>query len=129
VIKRYSILTIRVTPEQREEFLKFADDIGETPSRLLRKLIRESINGETDLLHDEILLLKIGVRQLSGMRINLRQIKTAMNNGITSQIVKESSIDELIDFISSLLTEIITLIIKTNRRWVKGVSKKQLLRV
>lgn len=129
MIKKYAIFNIRVTPEQRKEFLRFADGIGETPSRLLRKLIREIINGETDLLYDEILLLKIGIRQLSGMRINLRQIKTAMSNGITSQTVKESSIDELIDFISSLLTEIITLIIKTNRRWVKGVSKKQLLRV
>jgi hypothetical protein len=126
--KKYTALKIRVTPEQREGFLKFTDKIGETPSRLLRKLIRESINGDIDLLPDELLLLRILNRQLYGISNNLNQINKAMNNNTVPRTINENVITEFLEDLSQFQKEVRLLIIKTNRRWLKDSSPKSLLK-
>ena len=47
------VLHVRVTENENEAFKYFAEGLGETRARILRKMIRESINGVPDLLHDE----------------------------------------------------------------------------
>ena len=42
--------------DESEAFKYFAEGLGETRARILRKMIRESINGVPELLYDEAIL-------------------------------------------------------------------------
>lgn len=113
-------LKVRLTIDENESFKKIANDIGETRSRLLRKVIREIINSDIDLLTDEQSLLKIAIRQLVGMANNLNQIATAMHSGKSHRTVDEHYLNELKNHITTVRKAFEAHIIKTKTRWVKN---------
>ncbi len=63
------MLHVRVTEDESEAFKYFAEGLGETRARILRKMIRESINGVPDLLHDERSLLMVAIHSWSVLPI------------------------------------------------------------
>ena len=55
---RSSSLRVRVRKEEREAFQEFAASLGQTPSRVLRRLVREAITGGGDYFDDGLLELR-----------------------------------------------------------------------
>jgi hypothetical protein len=84
-----------------------------------RKLFREAINNEIDLLIDEELLLKAAIRQLTGMANNLNQITKAVHAGLISNILDETELLKVIEGTIAARDDVIKIIRKTKKRWVK----------
>ncbi len=112
------VLHVRVTENENEAFKYFAEGLGETRARILRKMIRESINGVPDLLHDERSLLMVAIRQLVGIANNLNQITAAMHSGKNYRSVDEHYITEIKKHIFDVKTALEDPIKKTKTRWV-----------
>jgi hypothetical protein len=77
-------LRVRITPEENEAFKALALNMEESRSRIVRKMVREAITGNIDLLTDEQSLLKIAIRQLIGIANNLNQITATMHASMTA---------------------------------------------
>ena len=112
-------LKVRLTIEENNTFKKVADDIGETRSRLLRKMVREVINNDIDLLTDEQSLLKIAIRQLVGIANNLNQIVAAMHSGKSHRTIDEHYLNELRNHIIAVRKTFESHVKKTKTRWIK----------
>jgi len=114
-----TMLHVRLTEEEAEAFKRLAGSVGENRARLLRKMIRESVNGIPDLLHDEQSLLMVAIRQLVGIAHNLNQITAAMHSGKTHRSVDEGYLTEIKKYVSSTTSSLEDCVKKTRSRWVK----------
>ena len=74
-------LRVRVRPEERKALQEFAATLGQTPSRIIRRLIREAITGGPDYFKDELLDLRRVSRELAAIGRNLNQLAKAANRG------------------------------------------------
>ena len=78
---RSSSLNVRVRKEEREAFQEFAASLGQTPSRVLRRLVREAITGGGDYFTDEMVGLRAVSREVAAVGNNLNQLARAANRG------------------------------------------------
>ena len=74
-------LHVRVRDEERAALQAFAASLGETPSRILRRLLREAITGGPDYFKSELVGLRFGARQLAAIGNNINQIARGLNRG------------------------------------------------
>lgn len=112
---------VRLTNEEAIAFKKVADNIGETRGRLLRKLVREAINNDIDLLTDEQSLLKIAIRQLLGIANNLNQITIAIHTGKIHRTIDENYLNEIRNHVLAVKSSFAAHIKKTKNRWVSNL--------
>jgi hypothetical protein len=118
MVNKTQSLQIRLTADENTAFKKLADDIGVTRARLARKLFREAINNDIDLLIDEELLLKAAIRQLTGMTNNLNQITKAVHAGLISNVTDEKELLKIIRSTVAARDDLIKIIRKTRAREV-----------
>lgn len=111
-------LQIRLTEEKHIALKKFADNLYEKRSRIVRKVIRELINHDIDLLTSEQALLKTAIRQLVGIANNLNQITMAMHAGVTHRTIDETYLAEIRNQVIDVRDEFCSAILKTKKRWV-----------
>ena len=111
---------VRLTNLESNAFKKLSENIGETRGRFLRKLIREVINNDIDLLTDEQSLLKVAIRQLVGIANNLNQIAAAMHSGKSHRTIDEYYLNELKNHIIDVRKAFESHVKKTKTRWVKN---------
>lgn len=114
------IIQTRLTIEEDEAFNFVVEKCGESRSRLMRKMIREAVNGEPDLLTDEASLLKIAIRQLIGIGNNLNQVTMAIHAGLTHTVVDEKYLSNILKHVTQVKSELQNHIKKTKLRWVKN---------
>lgn len=69
---RSSSVRVRLREEERTALQDFAAQLGQQPSRIIRRLIREAITGGPDYFDD-------GLRELHRMRVALTAIGTNLN--------------------------------------------------
>lgn len=74
-------LRVRVGAEERKALQEFAATLGERPSRILRRLIREAITGGPDYFKDELADVARLSRELAAIGRNLNQLAKAANRG------------------------------------------------
>lgn len=110
---------VRLTSMESNAFKKVSQDIGETRSRFLRKMIREVINNDIDLLTDEQSLLKVAIRQMVGIANNLNQIAAAMHSGKSHRTIDELYFNELKNHITAVRKAFESHVKKSKARWVK----------
>jgi hypothetical protein len=120
VANKTRVLHVKLTEDEYIAYSKFIDLKGETLSRFTRKLIREAINGEIDLLTDEQLLLKVGMRQLVSIANNLNQISKAMNAGIVPKVLDAKYLLKIQHCSLEVRKEFRYAILKTKQRWLKS---------
>ena len=61
---------------------QLAEDIGQPPSRIIRRLIREALTGGPDYFNDGVSLISAGcIRELASIGRNLNQLSRAANQG------------------------------------------------
>lgn len=112
-------LQVRLSKKENEAFKRLAEQKGETRSSIVRKMIREMINGEIDLLTDEASLLKIAIRQLIGISNNLNQLTVAIHSGKTRRTIDEPYLESLKTYIADVKESFRQCVLKTKTRWVK----------
>lgn len=76
-MNKTEVLRVRLTPEEADAFLAQANSLGIKRARLLRKMIREFINQQPDLLESEQNHLRNIVRLLMGLSRMAQQIRTS----------------------------------------------------
>ena len=60
---------------------QMAEQLGETPSRIIRRLVREALNGGPDYFDDGLIDLRRMHRELASIGRNLNQMTKAVNRG------------------------------------------------
>jgi len=117
------ILQVRLTPEEAKAFKDLTLALGlENKSSLLRKLVREAINQDIDLLTDEQSLLMVAVRQLMGIANNFNQLVAAIHQGKTHRTVDEVYLNEVKGHVLTVKKAFESCLKKTKTRWVKALS-------
>ena len=71
----------RLREEEWAGLKQLAENLGETPSRIIRRLIREALNGGPDYFDDGVLDLRRMYRELNSIGSNLNQLSRAANRG------------------------------------------------
>ena len=78
---RSSSVRVRLREEERAAFQQFAAQLGQTPSRIIRRLIREAITAGPDYFDDGLLELRQMRNELARVGGNLNQLVRAANTG------------------------------------------------
>ena len=72
---------VRFREEEWDGLKKMAENLGETPSRIMRRLVREALNGGPDYFDDGVIDLRRMHRELASIGRNLNQMTKAVNRG------------------------------------------------
>ena len=72
---------IRLHLAEDQGLKQLAETLGETPSRVIRRLIREALTGGPDYFEDGVLDLRRMHRELASIGRNLNQLSRAANRG------------------------------------------------
>ena len=72
---------VRLREEEWEGLKQLAENLGETPSRVIRRLIREALTGSPDYFEEGLLDLRRMHRELASIGRNLNQMTKAVNRG------------------------------------------------
>ena len=72
---------VRFREEEWDGLKKMAEQLGETPSRIIRRLVREALNGGPDYFDDGVIDLRNMHRELNSIGRNLNQMTKAVNRG------------------------------------------------
>ena len=72
---------IRLHLAEDQGLKQLAETLGETPSRVIRRLIREALTGGPDYFEDGVLDLRRMHRELASIGRNLNQLSRAANQG------------------------------------------------
>ena len=73
----------RLREEEWAGLKQLAENLNETPSRIIRRLVREALNGGPDYFDDGVLDLRRMYRELNSIGSNLNQLSRAANRGGT----------------------------------------------
>ena len=76
---------IRLHLAEDQGLKQLAATLGETPSRVIRRLIREALTGGPDYFDDGVLDLRRMHRELASIGRNLNQLSRAANRGAAGQ--------------------------------------------
>ncbi|MDH5327720.1 MAG: MobC family plasmid mobilization relaxosome protein [Gammaproteobacteria bacterium] len=118
-MNKSSALYVRITEEEAELFSQYAESVGETRSRILRKIVRELITEQPDLVSAELAVFKTALRQLSGATTNLNQLTRAVNSGkVPKRMTEESYWKGLRAEVKSLSKTLRQVMDATATRWV-----------
>ena len=72
---------VRFREEEWDGLKQMAEQLGETPSRIIRRLVREALNGGPDYFDDGLIDLRRMHRELASIGRNLNQMTKAVNRG------------------------------------------------
>ncbi len=78
---RSKMAFVRLREDEWAGLKQLAEHLGQTPSRLLRRLIREAVTGGPDYFDDGVLDLRRMHRELASIGRNLNQLSRAANQG------------------------------------------------
>ena len=72
---------VRLYDEEWAALVQFADQLGQTPSRIVRRLLREALTGGPDYFTDELRDVDKMSWELNAIGRNLNQLVKAANRG------------------------------------------------
>ena len=76
-------VAVRLREEEWAGLKQLAENLDQTPSRVIRRLVREAVNGGPDYFDDGVLDLRRMYRELNSIGSNLNQLSRAANRGGT----------------------------------------------
>ena len=82
---RSKMAGVRLREEEWAGLKQLAENLNETPSRLIRRLVREALNGGPDYFDDGVLDLRRMYRELNSIGSNLNQLTPRRQPGPGAQ--------------------------------------------
>jgi len=117
------MVNVRMNEAEALAMNQLADQLQTNRSRLLRKIIRESIGEGPDLLPNEMKHFEEAVFQLAALGRNLNQLLKLVYTGQVKVSSQEQTLMEGIrDQVASLKKETVTVIERTRERWVRHAA-------
>ena len=112
-------LRIRLNASEDRAVIQLAGSRGEkTRSRLVRKMIRDSIAEGPDLLKDDLKTMQEGFRQVAAIGRNINQLAKAAHSGDRVQVdpvlLRAAAVE-----MEHLRTELAAVIMRSRNRWVR----------
>ena len=118
--RRSYVFNIRLTYQESQDFEEYCHRQGTTRSRLGRKIVRELIHKQPDLLTEEMKEFKHATRQLAGISSNLNQLTRAVNSGkIPGKLANKSYWVDLKNHVTRLRNQFDAVMDATENRWIK----------
>ena len=114
---------VRLDKAEDAGFQQLVVRLQTSRSRLLRKIIRESIGEGPDLLPNEMKVFQDAVYQLASLGRNLNQLLKLLHSGqvkVSSQ--EQTLIESLRTQVECLKKETLTVIDRTRERWVRHAA-------
>ena len=114
---------VRLDEAEDAGFQELVDRLETTRSRLLRKIIRESIGEGPDLLPNEMKHFEEAVFQLAALGRNLNQLLKLVHTGQVKVSSQEQTLMEGIrDQVEYLKKQTLIVIDRTRERWVRHAA-------
>jgi hypothetical protein len=112
---------LRLTEAEGDAFKRYCEARNVKRARLLRKIVRELINGEPDLLLAEQQDFRDATLQLAGIARNFNQLTRAVNRGkVPKQLFEERYFQELIHSVRAVRRQLDRVMDATAQRWVNA---------
>lgn len=112
-------LGVRLTVDEMERLRALADAQGVPVSRLLRRAVREMVNGAPDPFDDGVLAMREAAKQLAAIGRNLNQLVASLNSGdyaYASDIV--ASVKDVRAAVEEARSRYARLVEASSKRWV-----------
>ena len=110
---------VRLDEAEDTAFQQLAESLRTSRSRLLRKIIRESIGEGPDLLPNEMKVFEEAVFQLAALGRNFNQLLKVVHSGQVKVGSQEQMLMESIrEQVERLKRQTLTVIDRTRERWV-----------
>ena len=117
------MVNVRMNEAESLAMSQLAKQLQTNRSRLLRKVIRESIGEGPDLLPNEMKVFQDSVYQLASLGRNLNQLLKLLHTGQVKVSSQEQVLMEGIrDQVERLKKETLTVIDRTRERWVRRAA-------
>ncbi len=117
------MVNVRMNEAEALAMSRLASQLQTSRSRLLRKVIRESIGEGPDLLPNEMKHFEEAVFQLAALGRNLNQLLKLVHSGQVKVSSQEQALMEGIrDQVERLKRETLTVIDRTHERWVRHAA-------
>ncbi len=117
--KQSRLINVRMNEEEALGFQQLAESLETSRSRLLRKVIRESIGEGPDLLPHEMKVFEEAVFQLAALGRNFNQLLKLVHSGQVQVGSQEQMLLEGVrEQVERLKRETLTVIDRTRERWV-----------
>ena len=126
--KKSGIFTLRMKPEEHEQFLLYSESIGIKRNQILLKIIRELLNDEVHLTKPEAQEFQKAVAQLTAIGRNLNQLTRATNKAVMAgeMLPKKLQETQLFDSIHAqigeLKSELNRVLDHSEQRWLRSIS-------
>jgi hypothetical protein len=101
------ILNLRLRLQEKQQFKMIADSLQTTPSRLIRKVVRDTIGLGPDLMPQDLKMVGEAINQLAALGRNLNQLLRCIHQGqlkVTSDT--EIGVQGLCDAVLQLKSEL-----------------------
>ncbi len=117
--KQSRMINVRMNEEETLGLSQLATQFKTSRSRLLRKIIRESIGEGPDLLPQEMKIVEEGIFQLAAVGRNLNQLlKLVHSRQVTVSSQEQALMENLREQVERLKREMLTVVDRTRERWV-----------
>ena len=126
--KKSGIFTLRLRPEEHEEFQRYSESIGIKRNQILLKIIRELVNDEVHLTKPEAQEFQRVVAQLTAIGRNLNQLTRATNKAamagepLPTKLQETQVFDSIHAQIGELKSELNRVLDHTEQRWLRSIS-------
>jgi len=109
---------VRLTHDEDQKFNEYSNKIGVTRSKIQRKIIRELINKELDLVPEEIEAFRNAAKNVAAIGRNFNQLIRAINSGkVPDRLYHESYYEDIKTHLSLLDSTLRTYLDHTETRW------------
>jgi len=109
---------VRLTQDEDQKFNEYSNKVGVTRSKIQRKIIRELINNELDLVPEEIEVFRDAAKNVAAIGRNFNQLIRAINSGkVPDRLYHESYFNDIKTHLSLLDTTLRSYLEHTEARW------------
>jgi len=109
---------VRLTHDEDKKFTDYSEKMGVTRSKIQRKIVRELINKELDLVPEEIEAFRNAAKNVAAIGRNFNQLIRAINSGkVPDRIYHESYYDDIKSHLSILDSTLRSYLYHTETRW------------
>lgn len=118
----FAVVSVKLRPAEKEEFQALCKELGFTPNRAMRSMIRQA-SGFLEVQTTALDELKRITRKISGVAININQIAKAGNRTLSPDFVAFMEDRKALGAELARLEQMMQLILNVGRRRTDGLER------
>ena len=118
----FAVVSVKLRPAEKEEFQALCKELGVTPNRAMRSMIRQA-SGFLEVQTTALDELKLITRKISGVAVNINQIAKAGNRTLSPDFVAFMEDRKALGAELARLEQMMQLILNVGRRRTDGLER------